>query len=260
MNIKFVGIAAAAVMASSASAGLVVGDTFTVSRITTSPGRAIVINYDGSVTSSSSVSRSGGALDANAQAGMQNFNWLKTNGSDLPGGVELMAFCVEVAEAFPDDPIQYNVSEVTSVPEEAPPGNMSANQALLMKDLYAKNYADIADTTNDTDWADTSDEVAAFQILIWEISHESFTSTTLAGMVGELSITLGAFQVSNAFNANVSTIAGQMIAGLGAGGFEDYNILGGSNATNQDLLIVVPSPAIAGLAGLGLVGMRRRRR
>ena len=37
-------------------------------------------------------------------------------------------------------------------------------------------------------------------------------------------------------------------------------LLGGTNATNQDLLIVVPSPAIAGLAGLGLVGMRRRRR
>ncbi len=52
-----------------------------------------------------------------------------------------------------------------------------------------------------------------------------------------------------------------MIAALGTGGWNSMsNLLGGTNATNQDLLIVVPSPAIAGLAGLGLVGMRRRRR
>ena len=257
MNIKFVGIAAAAVMASSASAGLEVGDTFTVSRITTSPGRMVVINYDTSVTSSSSTARSGGE---NAQAGMQNFNWLKTNGSDLPGGVKISAFCVEVAEAFPDDPIQYSVVEPTSVPEESPPGNMSANQALLIQDLYAKNYADILDTTNDTSWGNTSDEVAAFQLMIWEISHESFSGTTLSDMVNELSLTLGAFQVTNSFNSEVATIAGDMITGLGVGGFQTYNVLGGTNSTNQDLLIVVPSPAIAGLAGLGLAGMRRRRR
>jgi hypothetical protein len=257
MNIKYVGIAAAAVVASTATAGLEVGDTFTVSRLTTSPGRLVTINYDGSISSSSSASRSGG--DA-AQAGAQQFSWLKTNGSDLPGGIYLMGFCVEVAEAFPDDPIQYTVADLTSVPEEAPPGNMSANQALLIQDLYAKNYADILDTSNDGSWGDTSDEVAAFQLVIWEISHESFSSSDLAGMAGELSITLGAFQATNTFNANVATIAGGMISGLGVGGFDTFAVLGGTNPTNQDLLIVVPSPAIAALAGLGLVGMRRRRR
>ena len=201
MNIKFVGIAASAVLASSAQAGLTVGDTFTVSRLTTSPSRLITINYDGSISSSSSSARSGGDY---AQAGMQVFRQTKKNDVDLPSGVTINGFCVEVAEAFPDDPIQYTVTELTGVPEESPPGNMSANQALLIQDLHAKNYADIVDTTNDSGWSDTSNEVAAFQIMIWEISHESFSSSTLSGMVSELSIEFGAFQVTNAYSADVS--------------------------------------------------------
>ncbi len=259
MNIKIFGLATAAVaaLASSASAGLVVGDTITLSRITTSPGRLVTINFDGSITSSSSAARTGG--DA-AQAGQQNFDHLLTNGNTAYGTI--VAFCAEVAEAFPDDPIQYTMVDPTGVPEEAPPGNMSANQSALMQDLYAKQYADVANTSNDGSWSNASDESAAFQLVVWEISHESFTSTTLAGMAGELSLSLGAFQATDTYNANVATIASGMIAGLGGGsGFELFSsLLGGTNPDNQDLLIVVPSPAIAGLAGLGLVGMRRRRR
>jgi len=256
MNTKFVGTVAAALMASAASAGLQIGDTITVSRIGTSPSRAVTINYDSSNTSSSSASRTGGDF---ALAGQINFNHTLTNGNAAYGTI--MAFCVEVGEGFPDDPIQYTMVDPTGVPEETPPGNMSSNQSLLMQDLYAKNYADVADDTNDGSWSDTSDEAAAFQLVIWEISHEAFSSSDLSGMASELSITLGAFQATDTYSANVATIAAGMIAGLGVGGFEAYSaLLGGTNPTNQDLLIVVPSPAIAGLAGLGLVGMRRRRR
>ena len=67
--------------------------------------------------------------------------------------------------------------------------------------------------------------------------------------------------ITDYFNTDVLNTANAMIASLGTGGWNSMsNLLGGTNATNQDLLIVVPSPAIAGLAGLGLVGMRRRRR
>ena len=61
--------------------------------------------------------------------------------------------------------------------------------------------------------------------------------------------------------ANITTIANNIILSIGSGGFFDYHKLRGlTNPNNQDMLIVVPTPAIAGLAGLGLVGMRRRRR
>ena len=87
-------------------------------------------------------------------------------------------------------------------------------------------------------------------------------------MQAELDLSLGALVATNMFNTNVAEIAAGMISGLGSGGWLNMeNLLGATNDSsgtpgvgNQDLLIVVPSPAIAGLAGLGLVGMRRRRR
>lgn len=104
--------------------------------------------------------------------------------------------------------------------------------------------------------------MAAFQLVIWEISHEKFTDTSnLATMKSQLDITLGAMVATSFFSNDVLNAANAMIAALGTGGYNTYSsLLGATNATNQDLLIVVPTPAIAGLAGLGLVGMRRRRR
>jgi uncharacterized protein (TIGR03382 family) len=67
--------------------------------------------------------------------------------------------------------------------------------------------------------------------------------------------------ITDYFSSDVLNDANAMIAALGTGGWNNFSaLLGGTNPTNQDLLIVVPSPAIAALAGLGLVGMRRRRR
>ena len=108
--------------------------------------------------------------------------------------------------------------------------------------------------------------------MVWEISHENFASSDLSGMKAELNIGLGAFVVTDATNDDptaataVAELASNMIAGLGNGGWLAYDALvGATNGSsgsddNQDFLFVVPSPAIAGLAGLGLVGMRRRRR
>ncbi|MDA0297012.1 MAG: Cys-Gln thioester bond-forming surface protein, partial [Planctomycetota bacterium] len=172
------------------------------------------------------------------------------------------AFCVEISEGYPSDPITYTMVAPTNVPEETPPGNMTANQSQMMQDLYSRYYADVIDYTNDASWAATSDEAAAFQLVIWEISHENFSDTSnLATMKSELDITLGAMVVTNYYSNDVLNAANAMIAALGSGGYNNFaSMLGATNATNQDLLIVVPTPAIAGLAGLGLVGMRRRRR
>ena len=139
---------------------------------------------------------------------------------------------------------------------------MTANQSQMMQDLYSRYYADVTNYDNDNSWGNASDEAAAFQLVVWEISHENFTDTNdIATMKTELSITLGAMVATNYFSGDVLSNANAMISALGTGGWNNFGaLLGGTNATNQDLLIVVPSPAIAGLAGLGLVGMRRRRR
>ena len=84
-------------------------------------------------------------------------------------------------------------------------------------------------------------------------------------MLGQLDLDLGAFMTASSsagtLDTNLASEVSTMIGQLGVGGWGTYSALAGAtNATNQDLLIVVPSPAIAALAGLGLVGMRRRRR
>ena len=67
--------------------------------------------------------------------------------------------------------------------------------------------------------------------------------------------------ITDSYSSTVMDMANDMIANLGNGGFlEYYKLRGLTNPNNQDMLIVVPTPAIAGLAGLGLAGMRRRRR
>lgn len=253
---KLIGVGAACIMASTANAGIEVGDSFTATRTGLSPSRLVTTNYDGSITDSASASRSGGT---NASAGRLSFDVTSLNGN--PYALSIYAFCVEIGEGFPDDPITYTAVDPTGVPEESPPGNMSSLQSQLMQDLYSRYYADVVNTNDDGGWGNSSDEVAAFQLVIWEISHESFSTTSLDGMKGELSLSLGAFQVTNTYSGTVATIAGDMITALGTGGWARFDqLIGATNATNQDLLIVVPSPAIAGLAGLGLVGMRRRRR
>ena len=251
------GAIAVASTANMASAGLVIGDVISVSRIGATPQRLVVANYD----SSRAWNAAGVTGGSNTQAGVNNFNLLTTNGNTSYGTIR--AFCVEIGEAFPDDPITYTMVAPTNVPEETPPGNMTANQSQMMQDLYSRYYADVIDYTNDGgSWATTADEAAAFQLVIWEISHENFTDTSnLATMKSQLAITDGAMAITNYFSNDVLNAANAMIAALGTGGYNNFaSLLGGANATNQDLLIVVPTPAIAGLAGLGLVGMRRRRR
>ena len=255
----------AAVVASSASAGITIGDTLSLSRAGTSLQRAVTVNFD-YARSSGATGVTGGVV---GNAGITTFDVLQINGSTGYG--QILGFCVEINEGFPDDPISYDVVDPTSVPEESPPGNMSANQSLMMQDLFRRYYNSTVNRGS-ASWTDYSNNAAAFQLVIWEISHENFSSTDLAGMQAELNIDRGAFVVTDATNGDagaastVSGIASSMIATLGGGGWQSYSsLLGASNGSsgsddNQDFLFVVPSPAIAGLAGLGLVGMRRRRR
>jgi hypothetical protein len=260
----------AAIVASSATAGLQIGDSVTLSRVSTSPTRMVTVNFDYSRTASASAV-TGGTV---ALAGVTTFNVISvttSGGTTTAGAGQMSGFCVEFAEAFVDDPIVYDIVPVTSVPEENPPGNMSANQAALMADLYSRSYAGSLDSGSGS-WSDRQNNAAAFQLVVWEISHENFGATDLSGMQAELNIGLGAFQVTDATNGDsaaataVAELANNMIAALGSGGWNQFGALVGAtngsagSVDNQDFLFVVPSPAIAGLAGLGLVGMRRRRR
>ena len=252
----FTALSGALCMVSSASA-MSIGETWTLTA-RDSGGRALYYSYDGD-RSSSATAVTG---DRAALAGFTSWDVTAVDGGIYVG--TMRTFCVEINEGFPDDPIDYTITDLESVPEETPPGNMNANQATMIQDLYNRYYSSIANQGSSS-WTNYVDTTAAFQMVIWEISHENFSSTDLAGMKAELNINEGAMQVSSMQQGDQATIfstAADMISSLGTGGWWDSSqwVYGGTNPDNQDLLIVVPSPAIAGLAGLGLAGMRRRRR
>ena len=245
-----IGLLAAASIGTSASAGIEPGDTLTVSRLGTSPSHAIRYSYDSSRNWDDIAS----GQDYFGIAGVNNFQ--------RDSGGFIKTFCVEMNEGFVDDPIVYTVTELGDVPEDVNPGPMNSVRQTLMQDLYARHYDDATGYVPGDSWSDAQNIAAAFQLVVWEISHENFsTESDTSTANAEMSIVLGAMAFTDTFNADVLLIADSMINSLGDGGYMAYSqLLGLTSTDNQDMLIVVPSPAIAGLAGLGLAGMRRRRR
>ena len=171
-------------------------------------------------------------------------------------GQERTTFCTQLFEGVTaGNSYTYSVVDPSQVPEaEVPtnsPGPMGAIKAALVNDLYRRYYAGLNGTV----------DTGAFQIAIYEITHENLTALTAAEAVTQLGLDRGAFQASKASGA-YATAAG-MLASLGQGGFGNMggHLFGMKNPSAQDQLLVVPIGAPAVLAGLGLLGvgfMRRR--
>ena len=165
----------------------------------------------------------------------------------------LQTFCVQLEENIDSGTtLDFDVVGPESLPDQPPlPGPMGSARSAVMQDLFFRYY--------DTVIAGSVAEAAAFQMVIWEISHEMDAIDTDAA-----SIVLGLDFGSGAatFNSSlvVNSIADSMLGSLGSGGFNGYSrLLGLTNGEYQDQLIVVPGAgAIAGLAGVA--GIRRRRR
>jgi len=169
---------------------------------------------------------------------------------------ERESFCTQLFEGVTaGQTYTFNVVSPSQVPEADDPTNapgpMGSVKAQLLNDLYRRYYAGLSGSMNK----------GAFQIAIYEITHENITATSAASAVSQLSLATGAFQAGK--SGGLYATASAMLASLGQGGFGTMgpNLLGLSNAAAQDQLLVVPIGAPAVLAGLGLVGigfMRRR--
>ena len=171
-------------------------------------------------------------------------------------GQERTTFCTQLFEGVTaGNSYTYAVVDPSLVPESdtptTAPGPMGAIKSELVNDLYRRYYAGLSG----------AEAVGAFQIAIYEITHENISATSAADAVAQLNLGTGAFQAAKT-NASYST-AVAMLASLGQGGFGSMgnNLLGLRNPSAQDQLLVVPIGAPAVLAGLGLLGvgfMRRR--
>lgn len=185
---------------------------------------------------------------ANITAGQHLFSGLGNN---------FKTYCVQLFEGLPavGSSAEWCPADLVDVPDAPPaPGPMGAMVATLVQDFYARFHAAVQDSNNST-------QTAAFQVVLWELTHENFTAPDAASALAQIDLGLGAFQLSGA-SADVLNAANSMIADLGDGGFKSLggNLFGLTNPQYQDHLVVVPIPAPALLAGLGLIGVAALRR
>lgn len=182
-------------------------------------------------------------------------------------GNSYSTFCIQLFEGITaGSTVCFDVVGVADVPDSPPaPGPMGELKATLVQDLYHRFYSFAIDVSQDVSTRNL--RCAAFGLALYEISHENLDAATAAGALGQLSLELGAFQAdendAHAGGADAFDMAASMLAALGIGGFHSFGdrLLGLTNPTKQDQLVVVPLPAVAGLALAGLIGgglLRRR--
>lgn len=201
-------------------------------------------------------SQNGGTSWTGTQAGI--FNW-----TQVGTGTPFKTFCTELAQNVTNPTLFTVTSNIASIP--VPGGGMGAVRAGLVNTLFSLNFysATVAG-------ANANIRAAAFQAAIWELVHNSGINSYTDVTAANLSVTSGSFQIQNgdATVAQVQALANAyllsvvtQIAQDGSNVLNFASLRGLYAAGAQDQLLVVPVPAPALLAGLGLIGavaLRRR--
>ncbi len=219
------------------------GDTdITLTLTSVSPSRAVSAYFNDTT--------SGTVLQRTLQAGQ--LNWDGSVGS----------FCIQLLENVTVGATRtFTAVELENVPEAPPgPGPMGSLRATLIRDLYARHFADLSNTSSSTE---ARNRTAAFAMVIWEITHQDSSATTAAGVLADLDLTAGNARFNS--SSSVNSLASSWLNGLGGGEGDDFlnfsGLIGLTDPTTQDFLIVVPGPAgmMAILGVIGVHGSRRRR-
>ena len=188
--------------------------------------------------------------------------WLEEGALD-----PIYTHCVEIYQSVVLE-TQYTfestaIENVPQRPNSSWPGEMGAVRAQLVEDLYA-NYIDSSTggvySTDIEPGLDLDDYGAAFQLMLWEITHENFAEGADASeMASQISFDLGAIQ-SDA-DSSVLTVLNNMFATLNDGAFDSANLEGWTNPSAQDQSRLIVVPGAGTLAGLAfMIPMTRRRR
>lgn len=231
----------AAAATTAAQADIRAGDTeITLTLTSVSPSRAVSAYFNDTTT--------GTVYNRVIQGGQ--LNWDAGIGS----------FCVQLLESVTIGATRtFDAVEVEDVPDAPPgPGPMGSLRATLIKDLYARHYSDLSAPVSGTEARNRS---AAFAMIIWEITHQDSSATTALGVLADLDLTAGNARFNS--SSSVNSLASGWLNGLGGGtgDFQDFtNLIGLTDPTTQDFLIVVPGPAgMMAFAGLAATRSRRRR-
>ena len=154
--------------------------------------------------------------------------------------------------------------DIESVPERPNggwPGNMGDERARLLRDLYA-GWADPATGGVIGSESERDAIASAFQLMVWEITHENFDAVLAEDMVAQITFELGAIQ--RQFDGTGQDVVGdyvnQMIASLSDGPLEYAELVGWTDENAQDQSRYIPAPGVMMALAGGLAFNRRRRR
>ena len=192
------------------------------------------------------------------QAGSGDFATLEAfqhEWTSLSTSQSYSTFCIQLYQGVDiGDIVDFQIVDIADAPEGPPtPGEMGEIKSSMMQDLYARYY-DETMLMND-------DYSTAFQLVIYEITHENFIGTTANEFKSEMNYSTGAFQWQAASSA-ISSLVADMTSKLGVGGWiSDPSLVGLISEDYQDQAYYVPGPgALSLLVITGICARSRRRR
>lgn len=196
-----------------------------------------------------------GSTSVNCYAGQLLHTF--SNGNGVAAGLTgtKVTFCTDLTQEVTSTGDIYTVAPIANLPQTTGWPNMGPTRAQAVYDLYAAAAGQESAANANPDFA------AAFQIALWEIAYD------YTGSLSSLNLGAGNVKICNTNNTALSGTlmadVNQLFSQIGAGVVQQ-GLLGLSNDCAQDQILevqTVPIPASlpAGLAGLGLVALARRR-
>ena len=193
-----------------------------------------------------------------------SFNWTQSGNSELQNSFK--TFCIEIGQHVGigntytyqlDSQIQnYPTSGTGAGTGSGTSGAMGTVKADLLRELYGRYY----------DTLGTSDvNNAAFQLAIWEITHDGYSTANPGQYYTGNVIGTGDFRMTTTTGnaGSASTLANSWLASLNGQGPMNGSLVVLTSPTAQDQITVVPAPPAIGLAVVGVValfGLKRARR
>ena len=212
-----------------------------------------------------------GANTWNTTSGDENFynlrtfehEWVFNDGDNEESSY--ITHCVEIYQGVSvGADYLYESVAIESVPERPNsgwPGNMGEERARLLRDLYA-GWANPSTGGVNGSESERDAIASAFQLMVWEITHENFDAVVAEDMVGQITFEFGAIQ--RQFDGSGQDVVGdyvtQMIASLSDGPLQDAELVGWTEENAQDQARYIPAPGVMMTLAGGLAFSRRRRR
>lgn len=193
-----------------------------------------------------------------------SFNWTQSGNSYLQNSFK--TFCIEIGQHVGigntytyqlDNQIQnFPTSGTGAGGGSGTSGAMGTVKANLLRELYGRYYDTLGSSNVNN---------AAFQLAIWEITHDGFSMANPGQYYTGNVIGTGDFRMTTTSgNAGAaSTLANSWLASLNGQGPMNNSLVVLTSATAQDQITVVPAPPAIGLAVMGVValfGLKRARR